>query len=138
MDISEARLARIARTSQISGTTGTNLLRAAHRLGFRAEIKDNAGFGAIERWLRKGVPVIVDWMSVERDGARGHYSVVCGLGEDHIVLQDPAIGRRRKMTRRGFLAVWYDFKYLFPRRSDELILRRMIVVAPPIYFGRRG
>lgn len=97
----------------------------------------------VERWLRQDVPVIVDWMSVSGDAAmssipRGHYSVVCGLAKEHIILEDPSIGRRRILSRRTFTSLWYDFKYLFPRRGDDLIVRRMIVVAPRMVFEIRG
>jgi predicted double-glycine peptidase len=62
--------------------------------------------------------------------ACGHYSVVCGLDSEYIVLQDPAIGRRRRVSRSSFLRVWYDFKLLFPKSADDLIIRRAIVVVP--------
>src|SRR3954462_775819 len=88
------------------------------------------------KWLRKGVPVLVDWMSTITWGgadapmACGHYSVVCGLDSEYVVLQDPAIGRRRRVSRSSFLSVWYDFKLLFPKTADDLIIRRAIIVVP--------
>src|SRR3954454_11474799 len=61
--------------------------------------------------------------------ACGHYSVVCGLDSEYIVLQDPAIGRRRRVSRSSFLSIWYGFKLLFPKTADDLIIRRAIIVA---------
>src|SRR3954466_7904154 len=69
--------------------------------------------------------------------ACGHYSVVCRLEKEHIVLQDPSIGLRRRVPRKGFLNVWFDFKNVFPKQADDLVIRRMIVVAPGAYFGTR-
>jgi ABC-type bacteriocin/lantibiotic exporter with double-glycine peptidase domain len=103
IDISENKLARICRTSNISGTTGANLVSAARRLGFATRIVDGANFSIIATWLRRGVPVIVDWMSTGHGQnspvAIGHYSVVCGLTKDDIILEDPAIGRKRRLSR---------------------------------------
>jgi ABC-type bacteriocin/lantibiotic exporter with double-glycine peptidase domain len=62
IELQERTLARICRTSSVSGTTGVNLVTAARKLGFSARIVDGANFKMIAAWLRKGVPVIVDWM----------------------------------------------------------------------------
>jgi predicted double-glycine peptidase len=67
----------------------------------------------------------------------GHYSVVCGLDKRHILLEDPGIGRRRRLSRRNFLNVWFDFKRVFPKAQDDLIIRRLIVVAPQEFSPRR-
>ena len=53
--------------------------------GFDSELVDRSDFRTLAKWLRMGVPVIVDWMSTISSGrgraamACGHYSVVCGL-----------------------------------------------------------
>jgi ABC-type bacteriocin/lantibiotic exporter with double-glycine peptidase domain len=135
-DVSERPIAKACRTSSNTGTTGSNLVKAAQRFGFDAELVDRSDFRTMAKWLRMGVPVIVDWMSTitpERGRAPmacGHYSVVCGLDSEYIVLQDPAIGRRRRVSRSSFLSVWYDFKLLFPKTADDLIIRRAIIVVP--------
>ncbi len=141
--VSEAGVAALCRVSRVSGTTGENLVAAARKLGFAARIVDGANFRMIASWLRKDIPVIVDWMSIGHRGAAraatGHYSVVSGLTADAIILEDPAIGRKRRLQRRLFLSLWYDFKYLMPRKTDDLVMRRMVIVAPPeILAGRRG
>ena len=139
--VSGRQIAKACRTSSNTGTTGSNLVKAAQRFGFDAELVDHSDFRTIAKWLRMGVPVIVDWMSTISSGrgcapmACGHYSVVCGLDSEYIVLQDPAIGRRRRVSRSSFLRVWYDFKLLFPKTADDLIIRRAIVVVPKS-FGR--
>ena len=131
----EKVIARACRSTDAAGTTGANLARGARRLGFAARIVDGADLRMVERWLARGIPVIVDWMSaIARRPTRatlpcGHYSVVCGLDRAHIFLQDPAIGRRRRLARRDFLNLWYDFVGVRPRRRD-FILRRLIVVRP--------
>jgi len=83
--------------------------------------------------LEKGVPVIVDWFTRGRkdygdsDVADGHYSVVMRLDDKDIYLQDPEIGRMRKLDREDFMTVWFDFtrKYIKP---DELVIRQIIAI----------
>ena len=84
-------------------------------------------------WLEKGVPVIVDWFTRGRkdygdsDVADGHYSVVMGLDDKYIYLQDPEIGKMRKLDREDFMTVWFDFtgKYIKP---NELVIRQIIAI----------
>jgi predicted double-glycine peptidase len=134
--ISETVIARACQSSPATGTTGANLAKAAGRFGFDAQVIDRSNLRTVERWLRKGVPVIVDWMSTVALGpsrtpmACGHYSVVCGLDAEHIELQDPAAGRRRRILRKHFLNVWFDFRLVSPRNPEDLIIRRLIVVTP--------
>lgn len=142
VDVSESRIARLCRVSKVSGTTANNLVAAALKMGLAARVVDGATFSDIARWLRKGVPVIVDWMSIGHRGASraatGHYSVVSGLTADEITLEDPAIGRKRRLARPLFLSLWYDFRYLSPRKSEDLVLRRMVIVAPAqLLHGRK-
>jgi predicted double-glycine peptidase len=142
--VSEKAIAQTCRSSSSTGTTGANLVKGARKLGFAARIFDNSSFKIMETWLRRGVPVIVDWMSTARAGAKGtpmacgHYSVVCGLGRNHIVLLDPAVGSRRRISRCAFLKVWFDLRRVLPRDKDDLIIRRMIVVAPHETWSHHG
>jgi predicted double-glycine peptidase len=62
--------------------------------------------------------------------ACGHYSVVYGIDKDCIILADPAFGCKRRLARQAFLNVWFDFKQIVPRRNDDLVIRRVIVVVP--------
>jgi hypothetical protein len=117
IDISENKLARICRTNRISGTTGANLVTAAHKLGFATRIIDSANFGMITAWLCKGVPVIVDWISTGHGRnspvAIGHYSVVCGLTRDDIILEP---------------GHWTKTSPVAPR-----FMRRLVIVGPPSF-----
>jgi len=79
------------------------------------------------------VPVIVNWFTKgrldypESEVADGHYSVVAGLEDKYIYLQDPEIGKIRKLKRDYFMRVWFDFKgnYIKPK---ELIIRQIIAI----------
>ncbi|MCX6764172.1 MAG: C39 family peptidase [Candidatus Nealsonbacteria bacterium] len=88
------------------GIDDKSILKAAESLGFKAQIKNGSTFDDIEEWLKKGVPVIVDWFTRGRCDyndsklADGHYSVVFGLDDEYIYLQDPETGGEKKLRKR--------------------------------------
>lgn len=129
----EQELARLCGVEKDLGTNDQGLKNAAEQLRFTVEIKNESTFEDIKKWLDRNVPVIVNWFTrgrtdyTDSDVADGHYSVVAGLDDDFIYLQDPEIGSVRKLAREDFMAVWFDFtgKYIKP---DELVIRQSIAV----------
>ena len=130
---SEDELAKISGWDKNLGIDDEAIKKASEQLGFKVKIKNNSTFKDIESWLKKGVPVIVDWFTrgrnnyPESETADGHYSVVTGLDNKFIYLQDPEIGKMRKIKKYDFMRVWFDFKgdYIKP---NELIIRQIIVI----------
>ena len=129
----EQELAELAGLNPELGINDKDVVRVAESLGFKAEIKNESSFENIEGWLGREVPVIVDWFTRGRQDygdsevADGHYSVVIGLDDEYIYLQDPEIGGERKIKREDFLKVWFDFTGEFIK-SDELIIRQIIAI----------
>ena len=129
----EQELFNMCGTKKDLGTDDKSLKKAAEQLGFKVKIKNKSTFKDIERWLDKKVPVIVNWFTrartdyIDSDVADGHYSVVAGLDDDFIYLQDPETGSMRKLEREDFMTVWFDFtgKYIKP---DELVIRQIIAI----------
>lgn len=115
------------------GINDMAIKRAARFYGLDVEIKNKASFADIQRWLNKGVPVIVNWFTRGRSDyndsevSDGHYSVVMGLDSKNIYLQDPEIGAMRTIRKNDFLRVWFDFtgRYI---RPDQLIIRQIIAI----------
>lgn len=130
---SEKELAKLCGAKKDLGTDDQEIKKAAESLGFNVKIKNNSSFKDIEGWLDKGVPVIVDWFTrgrvdyTDSDVSDGHYSVVCGLDDKNIYLQDPEIGSMRKLDKEDFMTVWFDFtgKYI---KANELIIRQIIAI----------
>ncbi|MDD3607540.1 MAG: cysteine peptidase family C39 domain-containing protein [Candidatus Moranbacteria bacterium] len=130
---SEKELAKLCGTKKDLGTDDQGIKKAAESLGFKVRIKNNSSFKDIEKWLDKKVPVIVNWFTrgrvdyTDSDVADGHYSVVCGLDDNNIYLQDPETGKMRKLDKEDFMTVWFDFtgRYI---KSDELIIRQIIAI----------
>ncbi len=129
----EQELARMTGVVKGIGINDKAIEKAAMSLGFKVKIKNEATYSDIEGWLKRGVPVIVDWFTRGRSDyddaemADGHYSAVIGLDEKFIYLQDPEIGGVRKIDRDDFMRVWFDFegKVL---KLDELIIRQIIAI----------
>ncbi len=133
MNKSEQELAQLTKLVPGLGIDDKNIARAAESLGLKVQIKNESTFNDIEEWLKKGVPVIVDWFTRGRSDyknsevADGHYSVVVGLDDEYVYLQDPETGSERKIAREDFMKVWFDFTghYLKP---NELIIRQLIAI----------
>jgi len=130
---SEKEIAELTGATKILGMDVAGFEKAAKQFGFKVEVKNNSDFTDIEKWLMDGVPPIVDWFTRGRqdysdaDVADGHYSVVCGVDDEYIYLQDPEIGGIRKIKKDDFKQVWFDFLGEFIK-PDELIVRQIIAV----------
>jgi len=130
---SEAEIAKMCNAIEGLGADDKRIKQAAESLEFKVEIKNNSTFEDIKFWLNKKVPVIINWFTRGRadyndsEVADGHYSPVVGLDDEYIYLQDPEIGKLRKINRDDFMKVWFDFtgKYIDPK---ELIIRQLIVI----------
>jgi len=130
---SEAEIAKLCGVAEGLGADEKGIKQAAEGLGLKVEIKNNSAFEDIQYWLDKKVPVIVNWFTRGRadyddsEVADGHYSPVIGLDDEYIYIQDPEIGKLRKINRDDFMQVWFDFtgKYIDPK---ELIIRQLIAI----------
>jgi len=133
VEATEKELAKMAGWNKNLGIDDKGIKRAASSFGFKVKIKNNSSFKDIEKWLDKKVPVIVNWFTRGRkdysdyDIADGHYSVVAGIDSKFIYLQDPEIGKIRKLKRNDFKKVRFDFKrkYIKP---GALIVRQAIAI----------
>ncbi len=132
----EKELAKICKISKKLGTNDKGIKNAAEKLGFKVTIKNNSTFSDIQEWLKKKVPVIVDWFTRGRsdysdsETSDGHYSVVMGLDNKFIYLQDPEIGKARKIKRNDFMRVWFDFEgpHIKSIKAKDLIIRQIIAI----------
>ncbi len=133
LEKSEQELARLVGVVNGIGTDDNDIVLAAETLGFKTFIKNESDFSDIEMWLAKGVPVIVNWFTRGRteyplfEIADGHYSVVVGLDDEKIYLQDPEIGGLREIERNDFMKVWFDFRGEYIK-ADELVIRQLIAI----------
>lgn len=133
---SENELAELVGVTEL-GSNAEGIIKAVQNLGLTAEEHNESSFEDIQAWLDKKVPVIVNWFTRGRGDypatavADGHYSVVAGLDENYIYLQDPEIGDLRKIAKDDFMRVWFDFSGE-TIRSNELIVRQLIAIYPVV------
>ena len=113
---------------------GAKMANAARKFGFNVFIKERATITDLANYVKKGKPVIVRWFlaDIEPDG---HYSVVVDASKKGIVLADPIIKkilitRRRKMSVRNFMKVWFDYKGEYLNKPSDMIIRWMMVLTP--------
>ena len=117
-------------------TSDKDIQNIAESFGMNVEIKNHSTLEDMERWLNKKTPVIVDWFTRGRSDysdsevADGHYSIVVGLDENFVYIQDPEIGSLRTLKRDDFMKVWFDFTGEMIHSWDEMIIRQMIVIYP--------
>lgn len=129
----ENEIAKIMKRDKELGTRAEDFVRVAKKFNLKFIFKDNSNFSDINKYLKKGVPPIVNWFTRGREDypdsaiADGHYSVVAGLDKNFIYLQDPEIGKIRKIKRDDFLKVWFDYegRYISAKR---LVIRRLIAI----------
>lgn len=150
-------LARLA-GGAIDGVDHARLIRAARLTGAHVFSKAEGTLGELAWFVSNGLPVIVGWWSQEqgdvpfdtkwslaerRRGDCGHYSVVCGVTKNRVLLMDPqwehpSTGWRivgmRSLSRRHFLRVWYDTDTKQLRRVDRWY---MVVHYDPQLFEKR-
>ncbi len=122
---SEKSLAKLAHATRESGCTVYGMISAAKKFGFKSYFRDNRKISDLRKYVRRGLPVIVDWFSQAGDG---HYSVVVGFKKDSIVLADPRYETLHKISIRKFLLRWFDFPGDQPHGKSSFIVRRVIVI----------
>ena len=106
--LSQQKIAREARTNARHGTKNRALIRVAVKNGFYVYAQNNSTFLKIQYFLKKGWPVIVNF--IEPTDNEGHYAVVSDITPGHIVLQDPFNGKGLKIPRLEFLPRWHNKK----------------------------
>ncbi len=133
---SEEEVAIVCNRDPELGTDENAIKKAAESYGLKVEIENNASFDSIQNWLNRRVPVIVNWFTRGRSDygdqevPDGHYSIVVGLDDEYIYLQDPEIGGLRKLERDDFMCVWFDFKPAYITSWNDMIIRQLIAVYP--------
>lgn len=130
----EKELAKIAGWNKVLGIDDMGIKKAAEKLGFKVVVNNNSNFKDIQKWLDKEIPVIVNWFTrgrndyPESETADGHYSVAMGLDNKFIYLQDPEIGKMRKIKRYDFMRVWFDFTEDKIESWDTMVIRQLIAI----------
>lgn len=123
-------ISKLASATKKDGTSLEGITRATKHFGFQVFCKDDSAIEDLVYFVNLGLLPIVDWF----DRNEGHYSVFLGLEKGKVLLCDSGSGVSNKKTRRiskkDFLRNWFDFPGDYIKTHQDLLLRRMIVVAP--------
>lgn len=120
LNFSEKKLAKLTKTSRITGCDEINMVKLARKLGFVAKIKLNSNLNELKSCIKKGIPVIVGWTSPEEGG---HYSVIVGFQGNKILIADPHFGKVIKKEIKWFSERWFE------QLKDKLIKREVIIIS---------
>lgn len=130
----EAECAVLLNHNTDLGVTDINFINAVKSLNLSCEIKNNSSFGDIQDYLNKKIPLIINWFTSGRSDYNdsnvpdGHYSIVVGIDDKNIYLQDPEIGKLRKISRDDFYKVWFDFSTDHITKWNDMIIRQIIAI----------
>jgi predicted double-glycine peptidase len=113
----ELDLAKELNTSEEWGTEPEDIVRVAKHYGLKAEIQTNMSLEDLERYVTAHrIPVIVTyqaWSESDEDWSTswddGHYSIVVGIDEYSVYLEDPSLaGEIGYIPREEFMTRWHD------------------------------
>ena len=110
--VSEEKLAKQLRTVYKDGVgiDRKNLAKVARSFGCKVVERVNQKPKDIEKYLKFGFPVIVNYIWRDKFG---HFAVVVGIEKDGLALNDPYTGKRDRISFKDFEKVWrsFDGKY---------------------------
>jgi len=122
-DKTEEEIAEICGANRERGVSLDGIVKGCNYFGLQTKVIDNAQFGNIREYVDKSIPVMVQWWSTDE----GHWSIVGGIDDKNVYVQDPHYGTMRMFSQDWFYGVWFDF-HKGIMEKENLILRRMIAV----------
>ncbi|HLC68007.1 MAG TPA: cysteine peptidase family C39 domain-containing protein [archaeon] len=106
LQISEKEIALATGTSP-SGTSIQGMLDGCRKHGFKRTSYENSSLTDIKSAIRRGVPVVVNYM--EPNDYEDHFAMVVGVGTKYVVLNDPWNGRSFRVERKDFMKRWWGW-----------------------------
>jgi predicted double-glycine peptidase len=117
---SAREIQRLTNTDPHHGTKNSDLEEAAREMGFDVEAKNDSTLEEMRKVLEEeGLPVVANF--IEPESENGHYTVVIGMDEENIILNDPLLGAEYKMPLKEFDERW---KSGFEDRSHWMMIMR--------------
>ncbi len=115
--VSESYLARLCKASARKGVNPEDIVVTARRMGFFAQEKRHMSANAVKRFVRKGIPVIVNYQYTPEYG-EGHYAVIIGFSKTHFILSDPASDHGyEQVAIKEFMKQWYELEDVTVRQG---------------------
>ena len=102
--LTEDELLQKLQTDPDTGTKYTKIVETAQENGLLTYFTKKGTLEQIEFYIKKNLPVMVDY--IEPIDGDGHYALVIGFDETHIILNDPWYGEKFSMKKERFLNSW--------------------------------
>ena len=104
---SEEELARLLLTDSEIGTRHNKLIDIAVKRGFYCYVNNESTIFEIQHFISRDLPVIVHFLQNDEDN-EGHYALVVGVDDEHLVFNDPWSGNHLELRGSDFLPLWQD------------------------------
>src|SRR5262249_23825321 len=102
----EEELEALCETSSRHGTHHENIVKAAKSLGAGVCVHQNATIVDIEEVLERGHPVLVNYFNPLT--RVGHFAVIKGVDDGHMVFADPKNGDNYRLSFEEFEKLWHN------------------------------
>jgi len=116
-DGNESDLAKEMGATPKDGTTPESILKTAKKYGLKGIAKQKTDLKYLKSCLQKKIPVIINYqawtnkknVNWETNYSDGHYSVLIGLDDKNIYLEDPSLfDEKGYIPIKEFLRRWHD------------------------------
>ena len=135
VSIGEEEIARLIGVTRKNGCGVDAIVNGAKKLGLQGSFyHDGCSVNNLRKYCNE-FPVIVNWTiptigNGDLADLDGHYSVATNVSKRRVYIADPLIGDMRTLDIGTFIKLWYDHKHLHPRKSEDFIVNRAIVIKP--------
>ena len=111
--VSQEKLAKLTKTNTSKGVDPKGMISGTKKLGVKVQAVVNKTptqtLSKLNKAVKKGKSVVVDYISGDRLRTDGHYSVFLGATKDKVKLFDPSNGGRHKSVNKdNFINHWKD------------------------------
>lgn len=128
----EKRLAKMLHTTRKHGTNPMQIaLLCAEQFGLAIHIYEPMTFMEIRTYIKSGIPILVVYQSgiiskPLEEWNSGHYAIIIGIDGDKLILEDPAIFGRVRISMAEFAQRWHDID-----ANGRVYNHFAIVIFPP-------
>lgn len=103
---SEKELALELKTDPSTGVKNFHIIEFIEKIGLKCQFSTNSKIIHITDLLNKKIPVMVNWVEPQDDD--GHFSIITGLTDTSLILNDPWHGQDFEIDIQEFENRWFD------------------------------
>lgn len=113
----EDQLETLLHANPEQGTSPKQIIRVCRKLGLTVKNHHNMTLDQVQSYLDQKRPVLVAYQAWDTPHKRksylntwasGHYSVIVGLTDDNVILEDPSLIGLGYIPKEEFLTRWHD------------------------------